>query len=324
MICRFIDSHRERFGVEPICRVLTEHGCKIAPSTYYAWRSRQPSERVIHEAHVRNAIFDLRFKFNEATKKWKATPASLYGYRKTWHLLRAAGVVVARSTVARIMREAGWRGVVRGRGVRTTVPAAHGTRAGDLLNRKFAAPEPNHTWVADFTYVRTWAGFVYVAYIVDVYAQRILGWHAQRTMKTDLVTTALRMAIWSREQSGHPIPAGLIHHSDAGSQYTSLRFTERLTLEGIAPSIGSVGDAYDNALMESIIGLYKTECIDTDIFHTGPCKTLEDVELATMTWVDWYNNDRLHSSLGYTQPVAFEARSYAAKKDTDTLITANH
>lgn len=324
MICRFIDSHKKRFGVEPICRVLSEHGCKIAPSTYYAWRARRPSDRDIHDAYVRNSIFDLRFTLDQSTGSWKATPVSLYGYRKTWHLLRATGMVVARSTVARIMREAGWRGVVRGRGVRTTIPAADGKRAGDLLNRQFAAPNPNHTWIADFTYVRTWTGFVYVAYIVDVYSQRIVGWHAQRNMKADLVTTALRMAIWMRNHSGHPIESGLIHHSDAGSQYTSLRFTERLTLEDIAPSIGSVGDAYDNALMESIIGLYKTECIETDIFHSGPYRALEDVEFVTATWVDWYNNDRLHSSLGYTQPVTFEARYHAAKSDTDTLITASN
>lgn len=324
MICHFIDTHKERFGVEPICRVLTEHGCKIAPSTYYAWNSRKPSDRDIHDAYVRNAIFDLRFAFDQATGRWKATPVSLYGYRKTWHLLRATGLIVARSTVARIMREAGWRGVVRGRGIRTTVPASDGHRAGDLLHRQFAAPRPNHTWIADFTYVRTWAGFVYVAYIVDVFSQRIVGWHAQRTMTADLVTTALRMAIWMRQQTGNPIPTGLIHHSDAGSQYTSLRFTQRLDLEGIAPSIGSVGDAYDNALMESIIGLYKTECIETSIFHNGPYRSLEDVEFATMSWVDWYNNDRLHSSLGYTQPVTFEGRYHEAKKDTGTLITANN
>lgn len=323
MICHFIESHKERFGVEPICAVLTEHGCKIAPSTYYAWRSRRPSDRDIHEAYIRNAIFDLRFKRDELTGAWRATAVSLYGYRKTWHQLRAMGITVARCTVARIMREAGWRGVLRGRRVRTTVPADEGQRAADLLGRQFAAPSPNHTWIADFTYVRTWSGFVYVAFIVDVFAQRIVGWHVQSTMHADLVTNALRMAIWFRDASGDPIPEGLIHHSDAGSQYTSVRFTERLALEAIAPSIGSVGDAYDNALMESIIGLYKSECIETDIFHNRPFKTLEDVELATMMWADWCNNERLHSSLGYNSPVTFEAR-YHATEDTDTLITANN
>lgn len=324
MICQFIDGHEKKFGVEPICTVLTEHGCKIAPSTYYAWRKRRASDRVVHDAYLRNAIFDLRFVRDPEKGAWRAAPGSLYGYRKTWHMLRARGMVVARCSVARVMREAGWRGVVRGRSVRTTIPAADGKRAGDLLNRQFVAPAPNHTWVADFTYVRTWAGFVYVAFIVDIFAQRIVGWHAQKTMTAELVTTALRMAIWSRQQSGRPILPGLIHHSDAGSQYTSLRLTERLESEGIAPSIGSVGDAYDNALMETIIGLYKTECIATDIFHNRPYRTLEEVEFATMGWLDWYNNDRLHSSLGYAPPVTFEASYHATKQDTDELITANN
>lgn len=299
--------------------MLTEHGCKIAPSTYYAWRTRQPSARDIHEAYIRDEIHDMRFESDG-----KLRPASLYGYRKTWNVLLAKGHRVARSTVARIMSQAGWRGVVRGRGVRTTVPSGDGQRAQDLLNRQFAAPVPNHTWVADFTYVRTHAGFVYVAFIVDIFAQRIVGWHIQRNMKTDLVMVALRMAIWSRKHSGHPVSSGLIHHSDAGSQYTAIRFAERLALEGIAPSIGSVGDAYDNALMESIIGLYKTECIETTIFHDTPFRTIGDVEYATLGWVDWYNNERVHSSLGYTNPVTFEARHYNAKKDTNSLITVNN
>jgi len=299
--------------------VLTEHGCKIAPSAYYAWRNREPSNRDLHEAYIRNAIHDMRF-----TPDGRPAPASLYGYRKTWHALRARGHQVARSTVARVMAQAGWRGVVRGRGVRTTIPAAGGNRAEDLLNRQFAAPEPNHTWVADFTYVRTWTGFVYVAFIVDTFAQRIVGWHIARSMKTDLVMVALRMGLWSRDHSGNPVPPGLIHHSDAGSQYTSIRYTERLQLEGIAPSIGSAGDAYDNALMESIIGLYKTECIQSSIFHDKPYRTIEDVEFATFGWVDWYNNERIHSSLGYTSPVAFEARYYNANKATDTPVTVNN
>ena len=179
--------------------------------------------------------------------------------------------------------------------------------------RCFTATAPNRVWVTDFTYVRTWAGFVYVVFIVDVFSQRILAWHAATRKDLSLVETPLRIALWERHRQGHPIQAGqLIHHSDAGSQYTSIRYTEHLELEGITDSIGSVGDAYDNALMETINGLYKTECIHTTIFHDGPYTTLTDVEYATASWVDWYNNHRLHSTLGYTTPAHHETTHYAA------------
>jgi transposase InsO family protein len=186
------------------------------------------------------------------------------------------------------MRIIGVEGIRRGRKLRSTIPAKDGRRAGDLLDRDFTAPAPNRVWVADFSYVRTWSGFVYVAFIVDVFAQRIIAWHAATSKATDLVMIPLRMALWQRTYEGHPAGLGqLIHHSDAGSQYTSIRFTDHLDVEQIAPSIGSVGDADDNALMESIIGLYKTECIDTDVFHPGPYKSLADVEYATAGWVEW-------------------------------------
>ncbi len=216
------------------------------------------------------------------------------------------------------MRTLGINGVRRGRAVRTTVPGKDGTRAGDLLNRDFSAAAPNLTWVTDFTYCRTWAGFVYVAFIVDVFSQRILAWHASTSKATDLVMVPLRMALWQRDRDGHRVPRpqqpgqGLIHHSDAGSQYTSLRLTEHLALEEIRPSIGSVGDAYDNALMECINGLYKTECIRTTVFHDGPYKTIADIEYATAGWVAWYNTTRLHSSLGYVPPIEYEQDHYAA------------
>jgi transposase InsO family protein len=197
--------------------------------------------------------------------------------------------------------------------VRTAVPAKDGRRAGDLLDRDFTAPAPNTRWVADFTYCRTWAGFVYVAFVVDVYAQRIVGWHAATTKVTDLVLTPLRIALWDRDRHGTPVaPGQLLHHSDAGSQYTSIRFTEHLELEDIAPSIGTVGDAYDNALMESIIGLFKTEAITTTVFHDGPYKTLADVEYVAAGWVDWYNHRRLHGSLDWLTPVEYEQNYYAA------------
>ena len=215
-------------------------------------------------------------------------------------------------SVDRAMRALGLAGVRRAKGIRTTIPAADGRRAGDLLNRDFTAEAPNQTWVMDFTYVRTWVGWTYVAFIVDVFAQRIVGWHASTCKDTDLVMIPLRMALWQRHRDGHPIVAGeLIGHADAGSQYTSIRFTEHLDLEGVRPSIGSVGDAYDNALMECVIGLYKTECIRTTVFHAAPYRTIVDVEFATSGWVDWYNNRRLHSTLGYVAPAEYEAAHYA-------------
>jgi transposase InsO family protein len=244
----------------------------------------------------------------------KLSPEGLYGRRKmTAYLRRTAVPEASAGSVDRAMRTLGLSGVRRDKGVRTTIPAKDGTRAGDLLARDFTASAPNRTWVTDFTYVRTWAGFTYVAFIVDVYAQRIVAWHAATTKQTDLVMIPLRMALWQRGREGHPTePGALIHHSDAGSQYTSLRLTEHLALEEIRPSIGSVGDAYDNALMESINGLYKAECIRTTVFHDGPYKTIADVEYATAGWVDWYNNRRLHSTLGNVPPVEHEQAHYAA------------
>ena len=205
------------------------------------------------------------------------------------------------------MHTLGLEGVRRVKKLRTTIPNPDGKRAGDLLNRDFTAPAPDRVWVTDFTYVRTWSGFVYVAFVLDVFAQRIVGWHASSSMRTDLVMTPLRIALWRRDrgEEGNPVsPGDLIHHSDAGSQYASIRYTKHLDLEGIAPSIGTVGDAYDNALMESVNGLYKTECIRTTVFHPGPFRTLADVEFATACWVDWYNNRRLHGSLGMLTPIS--------------------
>lgn len=238
----------------------------------------------------------------------------LYGRRKMTALVRRTVLPEASAgAVDRAMHTLGLAGVRRDKGVRTTIPAKDGKRAGDLLDRDFTAAAPNRTWVTDFTYVRTWAGFVYVAFIVDVFAQRIVAWHVATTKQTDLVMVPLRMALWHRDREGRPTVAGeLIHHSDAGSQYTSIRLTEHLELEGIRPSIGSVGDAYDNALMETINGLYKAECIRTTVFHDGPYKTIADVEYATAGWVEWYNNRRLHGTLGMMTPVEYEQDHYAA------------
>jgi transposase InsO family protein len=316
MIMGFIDTMRaEGHAVESICRVLREQGLAVAARTYRDWcHPKMVAARTVTDARVIDAILEACWRVDEDGVR-RLTPEGLYGRRKLTAYLRRHGLpTVAESTVARCMRVLGHRGVVRAKSHRTTIPAADGHRAVDLVNRDFTAPAPNRVWVADFTYVRTWAGFVYVAFVLDVFAQRILAWHASTSKTVPLVTTPLRMAVWARERDGHPITADeLISHSDAGSQYTAIRFTERLTLERIRPSIGTVGDAYDNALMETVIGLYKTECIRTTVFHPGAYKTITDVEYATAGWVDWYNNRRLHSTLGMHTPVEHETAHYAAR-----------
>ena len=315
MIAGFIDQMRaEGFAVESICRVLREQGCQIAARTYRSWRTKPVATRIITDARVVDKVRGLAWGTDRHGRR-KLTPEGLYGRRKMTALIRRQPGFedASAGAVDRAMRLLSLSGIRRDKGIRTTIPAKDGNRAGDLLNRDFTAPCPDHTWIADFSYVRTWAGFVYVAFIVDVFAQRIVGWHADTSMRTDLVLIPLRMAIWQRDYHGHPIqPGSLRAHSDAGRQYTSLRYTERLALEGIQPSIGNIGDAFDNALMESINGLFKTECIRTTVFNSGPWRNLADVEGATAGWVDWYNNQRLHSSLGYATPAEYEATHYAA------------
>ena len=313
MMLGFIDTMRsEGYAVESICRVLREQGCQIAARTYRDWRTSAPAAKTISDAHVLDAVQTAAWTTNVHGRR-KMTPEGLYGRRKMTALLRRSAVPGASAgSVDRAMRTLGLSGVRRDKGIRTTIPSKDGKRAGDLLDRDFTAPAPNRVWVTDFTYVRTWAGWVYVAFIVDVLAQRIVAWHAATNKETDLVMIPLRMALWERDREGRPTVAGeLIHHSDAGSQYTSILLTEHLGLEEILPSIGSVGDAYDNALMETINGLYKAECIRTTVFHEGPYKTIADVEFATAGWVDWYNNRRLHSTLGNVPPIEFEQAHYA-------------
>jgi transposase InsO family protein len=307
----FIDRMRAHgFAVESVCQVLQGQGVQVAARTHRAWKApgRRVAARTITDAVVTNALLTAR-----TSPDGRPTPESLYGRRKMTALLRRRGLPVAHCTVDRLMRELGMQGVRRGKQPRTTIPDADGRRARDLLDRDFTAPAPNRVWIADFTYARTWEAMGYVSFVVDVYAQRIVGWHAMRTRPAELVLLPLRMAAWARGQQGHPIVRGeLVHHSDAGSQYCAIHFTEHLQLEGITPSVGSVGDAYDNALMESIIGLYKTECVRPGPFHTGPFKTLSDVEYATMAWVDWYNHRRLHTTLGMRTPAEHEAAHYTA------------
>ncbi|WAL70317.1 IS3 family transposase [Kitasatospora sp. YST-16] len=305
----FIDEHRGRFGgVEPICHVLTEHGCSIAPSTYYAFNARPPSARSVRDAELKTLIkqvFEANFR--------------VYGARKIWHELNRQGHSVARCTVERLMRELGITGAVRGKRVITTLPGGQVDRAPDLVERDFVAGAPNRCWVADFTYVKTWAGIVYVAFVVDTFSRRIVGWSVATVKQTVFVLDALEMAIWQRDRDQNPVvPGELVHHSDAGSQYTSFRLAEHLEAAGIAASIGTVGDAYDNALMESAIGLYKTELVKPG----RPWRTLAQVELATAEWVDWYNHRRLHGEIGHVPPVEYENTYYlTATKPQVTTTT---
>lgn len=299
----FVDANQDRFGgVEPICRVLCEHGWQIAPSGYWAAKARPTSPRDTRDDQLVKVMYEIRGEdYNE-----------VYGARKMWRELNRRGHEVARCTVERLMRREGLSGAVRGRHkVRTTVADPGHPRAPDRVRRDFTAPAPNRVWVADFTEVVTWAGIVYVAFIVDVYSRAIVGWAAAASKAAPLVVAALKMAVWRRDHDGHAVQKGLIHHSDAGSQYTSTRFVGNLRLEGIDASIGTVGDALDNALMESTIGLYKTELVK----RRGPWRTLADVELQTAQWIEWYNARRLHSATGHVPPNEYEAAYYASTNE---------
>lgn len=283
-----IDAYRDEFGVEPICRAL-----EIAPSTYYEVkrRLRDPSARALLDSELIERI-----------RKVHTENFGVYGVRKVWWALRREGVDVARCTVERLMRQAGLQGAIRGKKRRTTIPDGQAERARDLVDRDFKAPAPNRLWVSDFTHVAMWSGVAYVAFAIDAFSRRIVGWKADTTMKTSLVLDTLEMALWARDHHGQPVGEGLVLHSDAGSQFTSFAFTQRLVDAGADPSIGSVGDAYDNALAETTIGLYKTELIN----RRGPWKTIDQVELATLEWVDWYNHRRLHGACEGLPPAEFE------------------
>lgn len=285
----YIEGRKGQFGVEPICDVL-----QFAPQTYYAALARPPSAREILDGHLIEAIEFVWFQNH-----------SVYGADKVWAQLRREGVPVARCTVERLMRKCGWRGVVRGRRVRTTVAADVASRPGDLVDRQFRAAAPNLLWVADLTYVKTHSGWVYVAFIIDVYSRRVVGWQASRSLRTDLALDALEMAFWTRR--GESVE-GLIHHSDRGVQYVDVRYTDRLAEAGSVRSVGSKGDSYDNAMAESFNGLYKAE----RIYKDGPWYGLEDVEHTTMDYVHWFNHDRLHGEIGMVTPVEAEAVFWAA------------
>lgn len=284
----FIDANRAVYGVEPICAQLP-----IAPSLYYERKAREADPQRLPPRLRRDR--ELMPEIGRVHEE----NFGVYGARKVWRQLGREDIVAARCTVERLMRSLGLQGVVRGRKCRTTVADESAARPLDRVNRQFRASQPNQLWVADFTYVATWAGFVYVAFVVDVFARRIIGWRVARSMHAELVLDALEQAIWSR--SG---VKGVVHHSDRGSQYLSIRYSERLAEAGAQPSVGSVGDSYDNALAETIIGLYKTELIH----HRGPWRNLDEVEYATLEWVDWFNNRRLLEPIGNVPPAEYEAK----------------
>jgi putative transposase len=287
-----------RWGVEPICAVLSEHGLQIAPSTYYEQVHRPASARQVRDEQV---LTEVRRVHKENF--------GVYGARKVWLQLNREGTVVARCTVERLMRAEGLQGVRRGKVKRTTIADPAGARAADLVQRHFAPAAPDRLWVADLTYVSTWSGWVYVAFVTDAYARRILGWRCGTSMSTQLVLDALEQAIWTRNRTGASVES-VVAHSDKGSQYTSLRYGERLAEAGIRPSVGSVGDSYDNALAETINGLFKTELIKP----RGPWKTVEDVEYATAEWVDWFNHRRLYEYCGDIPPAELETAYYAQQQ----------
>ncbi|WP_425273724.1 IS3 family transposase [Paraburkholderia hospita] len=287
----FIDQHRDTFGVEPICKVL-----RIAPSGYrrHAAQLRDPSRRSVR------AIRDERLR-PEIERVWRAN-MQVYGADKVWKQMNRERIAVARCTVERLMKQLGLRGVMRGKRIRTTVRDAIAPRPLDRVNRQFKAARPNQLWVSDFTYVSTWQGWLYVAFVIDVFARRIVGWRVSTSMTTDFVLDALEQALYARRPGDD---GTLIHHSDRGSQYVSIRYSERLAEAGIEPSVGSRGDSYDNALAETINGLYKAELI-----HRRAWKTRESVELATLEWVAWFNHHRLMEPLGYIPPAEAEANYY--------------
>jgi len=289
-----------RWGVEPMCTVLTEHGINISPATYYEWLSKQPTRQQLRDVEVTELIRAERE--HPRTGRFAAT----LGSRKMWLRLRGQGHEVARCTVERLMRLNGWEGAAYGSKHRTTIADPMHVRFPDRVDRNFSPAAPNRLWVADFTYCPTWSGMVYVAFVIDAYARRIIGWRVATRMTTELVLDALEHALFTRTQQGITDLSGLVAHSDAGSQYTAITFTQRLTEEGIDPSVGSVGDAYDNALAETTVGSFKNELIR----RQGPWRDLEHVEINTLEWVHWFNTERPHEYLDDLTPAAAEQLHY--------------
>ncbi|NLC97718.1 MAG: IS3 family transposase [Actinomycetales bacterium] len=297
----YIDQHRNRFGVEPICTVLKDAGVQVAPSTYYAARNRPPSARSVRDAEL---VEDIKVAH-------KAN-LGVYGARKIHAELNREGVLVARCTVGRLMRLVGLRGIPREKTRKTTVgDGAETERPEDLVDRKFVASAPNQLWVADLTYVRTHAGWTYVAFVLDVFSRMIVGWQVSTSMRTDLALDALDMGLWNRQRAGRDV-TGLVHHSDRGVQYRAIRYTERLAEADAVASVGSKGDSYDNAMAEALNSLFKAECIRNPLMRPkGGWKNVGDVEIAVAEYVDWFNHRRLHGEIGLVPPAEFETNHWA-------------
>jgi putative transposase len=300
----FIDDHRDAYGVEPICAVVP-----IAPSTYYEHKARQADPVRVPARAQRDAVLK-----GEIGRVWQEN-FEVYGAKKVWKQLNREGIAVARCTVARLMGSLGLRGTVRGRQYKkTTIGDDTAARPLDLVDRDFTATRPNQLWVSDLTYVATWRGFVYVAFVIDAFARRIVGWRASNSLRSDLALDALEQALYDRQEDAAD---GLVHHSDRGGQYLSIRYTERLAEAGIEPSVGSKGDSYDNALAESVIGLFKTEVIR----RRGPWRHLEDVEFATLEWIAWFNTRRLLEPIGHIPPAEHEEAYYRRQGTPAELAT---
>ncbi len=294
MIVDYIDGHRAKHGVEPICAVLTEAGTQIAPSTYYAAKTRPVSARAVSDADTTQVI-----------KQVHAQNYGVYGIRKVHAELNRQGHQVARCTVARLMRRAGLHGISRAKGPRTTIPGAGPDTRPDLVQRAFTATAPDQLWVADITYCRTFAGWVYAAFVIDVFSRRVVGWQLAKNLRTDLALDALEMGLWTRARAGRDT-TGLIHHSDKGVQYVAVRYTQRLADAEAVASVGSTGDSYDNALAEAFNSLFKAELVR----NKGPWKSIDDLEIAVAEYVDWFNHRRLHGEIGTIPPVELEDTQY--------------
>ena len=294
MIVAYIDAYKDQLGVEPICRVLTEAGTQIAPSTYYAAKTRLPSARAVSD-RARTLLIEQVHRDNY----------SVYGARKVHAELQRQGHPVARCTVERLMRTAGLRGITRQKGPRTTVPGTCPETRPDLVDRTFRAAAPDRLWVADITYCRTFAGWVYAAFVIDVFSRRVVGWQLSTSLRTDLALDALEMGLWTRQHDGRDT-SGLIHHSDKGVQYVAIRYTQRLADAGVVASVGSTGDSYDNALAEAFNSLFKAELIR----NKGPWRSIDDLEIAVAEYIDWFNHRRLHGEIGTIPPVEYETNHY--------------
>jgi len=302
VLVEYIDGHRDRFGVEPICRVLTDAGTQIAPSTYYAAKTRPPSARAQRDAELTE---DIRVVHKDNL--------GVYGARKIHAALNREGVAVARCTVERLMRAAGIQGIRRDKTRTTTFgEGAETARPADLVKRAFTATAPNQLWVADLTYIRTHAGWVYAAFVLDVFSRRVVGWQVSTSLRTDLALDALDMGLWERRRAGQDT-TGLIHHSDAGVQYRAIRYTERLAEADAVASVGTVGDSYDNAMAEAFNSLFKAECIRNPAMRPkGGWASIKDLEIAVAEYVDWFNHRRLHGEIGHVPPVEFETTHWAS------------